>query len=288
MKKKRSKIIIFIIVLIFTLEQVGYSAFPQKFSISHHHLMTKQEAPDTIETLIDRFRNKAFKDEKNLDVVFNSLIRHYYLQTQKKEPSKEELQNLKKVFERNAWALKEGKLDVTDVFVAYFVGPQGARELLKEKVKTGMVSLSEILLIVELYPKLFEKIFLDLDDTVFTTKGYLGSEQWFRDEWQMYNRRTQSLRKKKKKEEEWLLDASFFETTEPTLTERLKTLQERQSHIEIIGLTARRKQTKEQTEKILAQLGLELSVIYTGRANLKRPILQQKLKEWLIRKSVKL
>ncbi|MFH1847848.1 MAG: DUF2608 domain-containing protein, partial [Candidatus Omnitrophota bacterium] len=188
-------------------------------------------------------------------------------------------QNLLNIFERNTWALTRGKITPEFMVRAYLDGQHGAMRLLREKVKEGINSWSELLVILEMYPTSFERIYVDLDDTIFTTKGYVGSEAWFRHEMRSYGKGAVKMRSQKLQEEERLVKTAFFRTTEPDLAERLNKLRARHPHIEIIGLTARDKLAQPVTGKILSFIGLNIPVIYAGSSGRKKPILLNAINE---------
>lgn len=146
------------------------------------------------------------------------------------------------------------------------------KDNLTEKVLSGIESWDELLSIVEAHPSLFERVYIDLDDTVFTTKVYVGSEEWFRDEMHQYNKSTSSLRASKLSEEDRLIDNNLYRATEASLPERLAELKQQHPHIKIIGLTARDLTTKPRTEQILTELKINIPVIYAGTFHRKKSI----------------
>ncbi len=128
----------------------------------------------------------------------------------------------------------------------------------------GISSWDQVLKILEAKPHLIRRVYIDLDQTLFQPKGFLGTEHWY-----------QCLKKRKFKDkeikalkyalEEKFLKTGFFEEVEPGLVQRIQQL--RKSRIMFCGLTARSEKRKKRTEQTLALLGLAgIPVVYQGKS----------------------
>lgn len=177
----------------------------------------------------------------------------------------------------NRRAIEEGKLKVEDIFRAYMEGPAGAIHMLQERMEDGIKSWSEILFILEMYPHLFDRVYVDLDETLFAPEGYVGSESWVREQMNTYGKNIQTVRPEKYAAEERLNRQGMMRVTEPELDRRLMRLKER--GVEIYGLTARAPETREVTEAILKRIGMDIPVLYAGVAYGKRSYLNRAVDE---------
>ena len=179
------------------------------------------------------------------------------------------------IFERllhdYAPALQEGLLNEDWLRRAFSAGPAGVSELLSELTDSGTASLCRVLVLVELYPFLFERLYVDMDDTLFTSPLFVGSEAWIRSEYALHGRPISHLKNEKRRIEGWLIHSGVpFQAVEPLVPEKLLQIQQRYPHIQIIGLTARGQEDRSNTESILKQLGLSIEVLYGGSSYGKR------------------
>ncbi len=142
-----------------------------------------------------------------------------------------------------------------------------SREAVVARIKTmsrsGIEDWGELLTLMESYPQYFDRIYLDLDETLFTSKVYLGSHQWHVDEAKYFESGRWRLSAKKSLIEKELVERGLLRLVEPRLVEVLREMKRRNPNLIVQGLTSRREFMKETTEQILKFFGLsDLEVKY--------------------------
>ncbi len=188
------------------------------------------------------------------------------------------VRGLAALIRRNRAAIEEGLVDAEWLEEVYDAGPAGAQQKLEDLLQTGAASWTQILAIVELYPDQFERLYIDMDDTLFTAPGFVGSETWLRTQRIAHGRQWGHLRADKQRIERWQLAVGAqFPELEAGVINRLRELRTRYPHIQLIGLTARGTEEQAQTEEILNQLGLPIRVLYGGNSAGKRRLFQQEM-----------
>lgn len=203
-------------------------------------------------------RNDSSSKSLNLETLFAESVSRF---SSKYKIGNEDLAVLERIAEENREAIENDRLQIDDIFRAHFEGPRGAIHLLNEKMKQGLKSWSELLFVLEMYPDLFERIYIDLDSTLFAPGGYVGSETWMSEQIETYGRKATSLHVARLDEEKRLVGTGSFSTTEPGIAERIMSLKKK--GVTIFILAARHSDSDELTQSILKEIGVEAPVIYT-------------------------
>ncbi len=119
-----------------------------------------------------------------------------------------------------------------------------------------------------------ERIYLDLDLTVFRAMGYLSSSKWFENIHNLYGiGNTLGWWGDAGHEARQIANGFFFRLMDPALPVMIQEL--KAAKFEVLGLTARAARDEERTEKILKGLGIEIPVLYTGGAGNKGSALDE-------------
>ncbi|MFC2149783.1 DUF2608 domain-containing protein, partial [Candidatus Auribacterota bacterium] len=243
------RIIIFQIVAVFLLQQFGWAEFERETlaPVTAFRGSVKAEDKDTkkiLEQYYDEIERVALREGWTIDAKDEEI--------------------LKASIRNNAWAISRGVLDVQYVARGYFGGPNEAKILLREKVSGGIASWSEMLYLVELHPSIFERIYVDLDNTLFKPQCYLGSKEWHSNEKELHDNNRLVINSKEYQVNKALLENNLFVATEPDIRERLKKLKADNPGLQIIGFTSRKEEMKEITKEILSKIGIDIPVEYLG------------------------
>jgi len=213
-----------------------------------HHYPGAEGRADRWAYIADRLGVKKSEDSEGTDEL-----------TEAAEPE-EEPTELERIIQKNQTAIDQGFLTEEEIARVYEGGEAEARLYLTEKVEVGVKSWSQLLFAIELYPEVVDTLVLDLDDCIWSPKGYTASETWYHD---MRGVVGYGAREMRNSMERKMAYAGLYEQTEPDLIERLLAIRRRRPEMRIFALTSRSTDRREVTQRTLDLFGLDIEVIHS-------------------------